>query len=410
VNLLKNNPALPHEVNLSNSIQALEYEFSKALHSLSATDVPKIAFLEGHGELDSLQTYSIMNELKNHFQVDRGQINGNVELLKDYEALIIAQPMQAFSEADKFAIDQYVMQGGKVLWFIDPVLTMADSLANGMTISLVNELNIEDLLFKYGFRVDYTVVSDLQCNYIPVQISVGAAGEDTEMRPWVYSPLFSASPEHPVTRGLNYVLGQFVSSFDTLAGAEGLSRSILLSSSSRSMKRNVPLRIMMEELSRDPDPAMFTEVGLPVAGLAEGVFESFYKNYSIPKGVKGSSGKIIQESKPTSMLLVTDGDMIRNDVQVQQGRYVAGVLGHDAYTQQTFGNLEFILNVVNYMTDETGLMQLRSREFKLRLLNKAITSDKKAVRKWKMTNAVLPIVIVLLFSVVFYFVRKRKFA
>ncbi|MCA1746805.1 MAG: Gldg family protein, partial [Bacteroidales bacterium] len=361
VNLLKNNPSLPHEVNLSNSIQSLEYEFSKALHSLSKKDVPRIAFIEGHGELDSLQTFSIMNELKNFFQVDRGVINGNLEALLDYEAIIIAQPMRPFGEADKFAIDQYLMRGGKVLWFIDPVVTLPDSLSSGMTISLANQMNVEDLLFKYGIRIDYNVVTDLQCNYVPVNISVDAASEDTEMRPWVYSPLLSAPSSHPITRGLNYIHGQFISAFDTIpVNAGALDRTVLLSTSARTQSRRVPLRITMDEVSRDPDPASFTESHLPVAVLSEGVFSSFFRNYSVPKGVYPPDVEIIRESEPTSMLVVTDGDMIRNEVQVQGGRYMAEKLGYDKYTYQTFGNLEFILNAVNYMTDETGLMELRS--------------------------------------------------
>jgi ABC-2 type transport system permease protein len=411
VNLLKNNPSLPHEVNLTNSIQSLEYEFSKALHSLSKTDVPKIAFIEGHGELDSLQTYSIMNELKNFFQVDRGVISGNMEALLNYEAIIIAQPMRPFSAADKFAIDQYVMRGGKVLWFIDPVVTLPDSLSNGMTISLVNDMNIEDLLFKYGFRINYNIVTDLQCNYIPVNISVQGTAEDTEMRPWVYNPLLTAPTTHPVTRGLNYVHGQFVSSFDTIGvSTEEMQRTVLLSTSERSRERPVPLRITMNELSRDPDPRLFTDAHLPVAVLAEGVFPSFFKNYSVPSGVTPPDVEILDESMRTSMLVVTDGDIIRNEVRVEGGRYAASVLGYDQYTRQTFGNLEFILNAVNYMTDETGLMELRAREFRLRLLNKAILTDKGEVLKWKLVNSLLPILIIIVFGILFNIYRRRKFS
>jgi ABC-2 type transport system permease protein len=410
VNLLKNNPSLPHEVNLSNSIQSLEYEFSKALHSLSKKDVPRIAFIEGHGELDSLQTFSIMNELKNFFQVDRGVINGNLEALLDYEAIIIAQPMRPFGEADKFAIDQYLMRGGKVLWFIDPVVTLPDSLSSGMTISLANQMNIEDLLFKYGIRIDYNVVTDLQCNYVPVNISVDAASEDTEMRPWVYSPLLSAPSTHPVTRGLNYIHGQFISTFDTIPVNEGaLTRTVLLSTSARTQSRRVPLRITMDEVSRDPDPAKFTASHLPVAVLSEGVFPSFFRNYSVPKGVYPPDTEIIKESEHTSILVVTDGDMIRNEVQVEGNRYMAEKLGYDKYTYQTFGNLEFILNAVNYMTDETGLMELRSREFKLRLLDRSVTKDKKAVTKWKVINSLVPVVIIILFGILFHACRKRKY-
>lgn len=410
VNLLKNNPSLPHEVNLTNSVQTLEYEFSKALHSLTRTDVPKIAFIEGHGELDSLQTFSIMNELKNFFQVDRGVINGNLEALLNYEAIVIAQPMRPFTEADKFAIDQYVMRGGKVLWFIDPVVTVPDSLSNGMTISLVNDINIEDLLFKYGFRIKYNIVTDLQCNFIPVNISVQGASEDTEMRPWVYNPLLTAPDTHPITRGLNYVHGQFVSSLDTIGvPTNEMRRSVLLSSSGRSRERQVPLRITMNEVSRDPDPRMFTDAGLPVAVLAEGVFPSFFTNYSVPTGVFPPDAEIRPESQPTSMLVVTDGDIIRNEVRVDRGRYAALVLGYDQYTRQTFGNLEFILNAVNYMTDETGLMELRSREFRLRLLNKTILTDKRQVLKWKLVNSLLPVLIIIAFGIVFNLYRRRRF-
>lgn len=411
VNLLKNNPTLPHEVNLSNSMESMEYEFSKALHSITVDDVPKVAFIEGHGELDSLQTFSIMNELKNFFQVDRGMINGNMEALLAYEVIIVAQPMRPFSEADKFAIDQYLMRGGKVMWFLDPAVTLPDSLSNGMTISLVNQTGIEELLFRYGVRIDYNIVSDLQCNYVPVNISVDASSEDTEMRPWVYNPLFSAPSTHPVTRGLNYIHGQFASTFDTIGvDSDQMKRTVLLTTSDRTLSRRVPLRITMDEVSRDPDPRLFTERHLPVAMLSEGVFPSFYRNYSVPQGVYPPHAEILRESEPTSMLVVTDGDIIRNDYSIQGGRVMAGKLGYDQYTYQTFGNLEFILNAVNYMTDETGLMELRSREFKLRLLNRSVTKDRKAAVKWKVLNSVLPVVIIVLFGVLFNFFRKRRYS
>lgn len=411
VNLLKNNPALPHEVNITNSMESIEYEFAKALYSLTSEKIPKIAFIEGHGELDSLQTYSIMNELRNFFQVDRGFINGNVDAILNYKALIIAQPMRPFSEADKFAIDQYIMRGGKVLWFLDPVVTLPDSLENGMTISLANELNIEDLLFKYGFRIDYNLVSDLQCNYIPVNISMDPQVQNTEMRPWVYNPLLSAPPTHPVTKGLNYISAQFASTFDTLGGfGNELQRTILLSTSEKTLKRNVPLRITMDEVARDPDPALYSESHLPVVALAEGVFNSFYANYSVPQGVKPSTIRVIKKSEPTSMLLATDGDIIRNEVRVQNGKYIADVLGRDKYTMQTFGNLEFILNAINYMTDDYGLMELRAREFKLRLLNKAVRTDKSAMLRWKLLNTAIPVLIIILFGILFNIYRRRKYS
>jgi len=411
VNLLKNNPTLSHELNLNNSIQTLEYEFSRAIHSLTMEEVPRIAFVEGHGELDSMQTHSLMDELKNFFQVDRGFINGNVEALLNYQALIIARPVTPLSEADKFAIDQYIMQGGRVLFFLDPVHPFADSLSAGTTVALANQVGLEDLLFKYGVRINYNLVADLQCNYVPVNTApVGEQARFT-MMPWVYHPLLAGPATHPVTRGLNYVKSQFASSLDTLSGSSGqVNKTVLLATSQASRKRDVPLYINMEEVTVQPDPALYQSAHLPVGVLLEGSFESFYKNYPVPDGVVPSNWKVIAQGQPASVFVLADGDIVANEVQFEQGAFRAQPLGYDRYTQQTFGNREFIMNVVNYMTDNTGLMELRSREFKLRLLNNEIISQKSQLLKWKLINILLPLLTVLTAGLVIQLLRRRKYA
>ena len=411
VNLLKNNPTLSHELNLNNSIQTLEYEFSRAIHSLTMEEVPRIAFVEGHGELDSMQTHSLMDELKNFFQVDRGFINGNVEALLNYQALIVARPVSPVSEADKFAIDQYIMQGGRVLFFLDPVHPFADSLSAGTTVALANQVGLEDLLFKYGVRINYNLVADLQCNYVPV--NTAPAGEQARftMMPWVYHPLLAGPATHPVTRGLNYVRSQFASSLDTLSGSSGqVNKTVLLATSQASRKRDVPLYINMEEVTVQPDPALYQSAHLPVGVLLEGSFESFYKNYPVPDGVVPSNWKVISQGQPASVFVLADGDIVANEVQFEQGAFRAQPLGYDRYTQQTFGNREFIMNVVNYMTDNTGLMELRSREFKLRLLNNEIISQKPQLLKWKLINILLPLLTVLTAGLVIQLLRRRKYA
>jgi len=410
VNLLKNNPTLSHELNLNNSIQTLEYEFARAIHSLTMEEVPRIAFIEGHGELDSLQTHSLMDELKNFFQVDRGYISGNVEALLNYQALIIARPQNPFNEADKFAIDQYIMQGGKVLFFLDPVHPFADSLSAGTTVALANQVGLEDLLFKYGVRINYNLVADLQCNYVPVNTApVGEQARFT-MMPWVYHPLLAGPVTHPVTRGLNYVMSQFASSLDTLSGSTTqVSKTVLLATSQASRKRDVPLYISMEEISVQPDPALYQSAHLPIGVLLEGEFESFYKNYPVPEGIVPSNWEMIPQGQATSLFVLTDGDIAANEVIFEQGAFRAQPLGYDRYTQQTFGNREFIMNVVNYMTDKTGLMELRSREFKLRLLNKELISQKPQLRKWKLINTLLPLLFVLTAGLVIQFVRRRRY-
>ena len=410
VNLLKNNPTLSHEMNLNNSIQTLEYEFSKAIHSLTLDEVPRIAFIEGHGELDSLQTHSLMDELKNFFQVDRGHINGNVEALLNYQALIIARPERMFNEADKFALDQYIMHGGKVLFLLDPVHPFADSLSGGTTVALANPVGLEDLLFKYGIRINYNLVSDMQCNLVPINTApVGEQARFT-MMPWVYHPLLAGPPNHPVTHGLNYVKSEFASSLDTVGEIlPEITRTVLLSTSTASRKRDVPLYISMEEVTVQPDPALYTASNLPVAVLLEGSFESFYKNYPIPEGVYPAGYKAISNSEVTSLFVLADGDIPANEVQFEQGAFRAQPLGYDKYTRQTFGNREFMMNVINFMTDDTGIMELRSREFKLRLLNKEVLNQKSQVLKWKLLNTLLPLLLVLLSGGIFQWIRKRKF-
>jgi ABC-2 type transport system permease protein len=409
VNLLKNNPSLSHELNLNNSIQTLEYEFARAIQNLTLEKVPRIAFIEGHGELDSMQTHSLMDELKNFFQVDRGYIHGNVEVLLNYQALIVARPVKTFSEADKFAIDQYIMQGGRVLFFLDPVNPFADSLSGGTTVALANAVGLEDMLFKYGVRINYNLVSDLQCNYVPVNTAPSGEQAKFTMMPWVYHPLLAGPVTHPVTRGLNYVLGQFASSLDTVPSGGEVSKTVLLATSPASRTRDVPLYISMEEVTVQPDPAGYQAAHLPVGVLLEGRFESFYKNYPVPEGVTPANWKPIRMGEPTSLFVLSDGDIAANEVQFEQGAFRAQPLGYDRYTRQTFGNREFIMNVVNYMTDETGIIELRSREFKLRLLNRELISQKLQLLKWKLVNTLLPLLLVLVAGLAIQVVRKRRY-
>ncbi len=411
VNLLKNNPSLSHEVNLNNSIQTLEYEFARAIYSLTLKEVPRIAFVEGHGELDSLQTHSLMEELKNFFQIDRGYIRGNPEALLPYEAIIIARPTRMFSEADKFAIDQYIMHGGKVLFFLDPVDPFADSLSVGTTVALANQVGLEDMLFKYGVRINFNLVADMQCNLVPVNTAPAGEQASFTMMPWVYHPLLSGPPSHPVTRGLNYVKSEFASSLDTVgSGPIDVKRTVLLATSTASRKRDVPLYISMEEIMVQPDPALYTESHLPVALLLEGRFESFYKNYPVPGGVTGSVQNRLDTSSLTSIFVVTDGDIAANEVRFEGGAFRAQPLGYDRYTRQTFGNREFIMNVVNFMTDKAGIMELRSREFRLRLLNRERIGQKSEVLKWKLINTLLPLILLLISGLAYQWIRKRKYA
>lgn len=411
VNLLKNNPALPYRENIANSVQSLEYEFIRAIKSISNTNIEKVAFIEGHGELDFWETYDISSELSLFFQVDRGVIGGNLENLMDYKALFIARPLTKFNEADKFVLDQYLMNGGKLLFFLDPVAANEDSLINGRTYTSFRDLNIYDLLFKYGVRISYNLVKDLQCNYKKIMTSVNNQEPRATVLPWWYSPLISAPSDNIITKGLNYIKTDYASAIDTTpVNIPGLKRTVLLASSDTCALIENPAFISMEEVTRPPDRSVFVNSSLPIAILSEGEFTSFYRNYNVPAGVSDFSMAILDRSKPTSLFVSGDADLIRNDVQMQNNQAIPQVLGYDRDTRQTFGNKEFIMNVVNYMTDDKALIGLRAREYKIRLLDVLKLRNKNEKLKWIFINTLLPVLLISLMAWFYGFRRKIKYS
>ena len=408
VNLLKNNPGLSAEENINNSIQSIEYELINKIRSLTSRSTEKVAFVEGHGELDERQVGDITRELSNYFQVDRGKINGQPGILDAYKAVIIAKPTKKFDEKDKFVIDQYIMKGGIILWFIDAVNADLDSLRSGSTVALINELNIDDLLFRYGVRINPDLIQDLQCDFIPVNTALAGNPASFTPFPWLYYPLLNSSGTNPVTRNLNLVEARFANSIDTIEARKKIRKTVLLKSSVYSRIVEVPVLINLEDVKKEPDKKEFRSNGFPVAVLLEGQFNSAFRNRMLnnyfPEGVPD----IIDSVKNSKMLVVADGDMIRNDIHVTPPGTMISPLGYDKFTQQTFGNKDFIINAVNYLTDQSGLIQLRSREIKLRLLNRAKIKEQKL--KLQLINVALPVVLVILLGIGFNAYRKNKYS
>lgn len=407
VNLLKNNPGLDAEENIHNSIQSIEYELINKIRSLTTKVTEKIAFIEGHGELDEFQTGDITRELANYFQVDRGRINGRPGILDEYKAIIVAKPIKPFSEADKFVIDQYIMNGGKVLWFIDEVSVSMDSLVNGSTLAYINNLNIEDLLFRYGVRINPDLIRDIQCNIIPVNRALAGNPANFIPAPWLYYPLISAPSTHAITKSLNLIKTEYVSSIDTIGARKRLKKNVLLKSSPYSMTVNVPRMISLEEIKENPDRNQFGSANIPVAVLIEGIFESAFQNRNI-QGYLDDISAFKKSSIPNKILVVSDGDMIKNDIRLTPKGTMIMPLGLDKYTQQYFGNKDFVVNAVNYLTDQEGLIQLRTKEFKMRLLDRNKIREERL--KWQIINAVLPVLIVVICGIIYHYIRRRRFA
>jgi len=407
VNLLKNNPGVNAEVNLNNSIQSLEYEFISMLRNLNSKKIEKVAFIEGHGELDELQTGDITKSLANFYQVDRGTIGGRYGCLDNYKAVIIAKPMQRFNESDKFVIDQYIMNGGKVLWFLDVVRVSLDSLLDGSTFAFYSPLNLDDQLFRYGVRINPDLVKDIQCHVIPINKGLAGGAPQWTLSPWYYFPVISPSDKHPITKSLSMIKLEFASSIDTVGERGKIKKSILLATSPYSKKVQLPELVSLRESDIAPKESEFNQSDVPVGVLIEGSFESVFKNRSIPEGVSGGPVQAKTSGDKTSMLVISDGDIIRNDVISTPDGPAIEPLGYDRYTSQVFGNGDFILNAVNYMTDETGLITLRGRELKLRLLDRQKIRDEKV--KWEIINLVLPMFLIILIGLAIDLYRRKAY-
>jgi ABC-2 type transport system permease protein len=406
---------------LNNSIQALEYNLASAIQKLVQTPKPRIAFIEGQGELSEMETVDIRSALSEFYAVDRVTINQKInslalrmktdsvndKLVNKYKAIIIAKPVRPFDEKDKFLIDQFIMRGGKVLWLIDPVFASMDSLEKySSTMGIPLDVNLEDMLFAYGVRPNSNLVLDIQALPIPVKTGQIGTQPKFEFFPWYFFPVLTPLLHHPLINGLNAIKTEFVSSLDTVEGVP-LKKTILLTTSNYSRVVNAPVLIDLDILKKEPDERMFSMGQQPVAVLLEGNFVSDYQ-FRIPPELAENKDLDFQPKsvKPTKMVVVTDGDIIKNQFDISQGYPLP--LGYDQYTRKTFGNKDFILNVLNYLCDESGLITVRSRELTLRSLD--MTKASKQRFFWQILNTLLPLVLVLGFALVKFHVRKRKYS
>lgn len=408
VNLLKNIPGLSADENINLSIQNFEFALVDGLMKLTTETRPKIAFIQGHGEFDEFQTGDIEKALSEYYDVDRVAIRGNIDALKPFQTVIIAGTDQPMPEDDKIAIDQFVMNGGRVLWFIDPVQVSIDSLSKGAaTLAFVNQHNLDDMLFRYGARLNPMLIQDLQCAVIPVNMALAGQEPKFVPAPWVYYPLLAAPTNHPVTRNLNLIHSQFVSPVDTVGGSSAIKKQYLLYTSMNGKVLQVPLFVSLSQVNQRINEREFRISNIPVAVELSGEFQSVFRNRPLAAYNNGQPFEFKDKSAFTRMIVVADADIIRNDVQRRpNGAYIIP-LGYDRFTNQTFGNKELVMNMVRYLNDDEGLMNLRSRDFKLRLLDrKAILQSRL---KWQLINMLIPSAILIIGGFVWLYVRRRKY-
>ncbi len=403
---LKDQIGAPPEQMLNNSIQGLEYEIINTIRKITVQVPPQIAFIEGHGELKKNYVEDFSNTLREFYPVEYRKINGKLDALDNYQAIIIAKPDSAFDEKDKFIIDQFIMKGGKVLWLIDQLVAEMDSLANAdEIIAYARDLNLDDMLFRYGVRINYDLVQDLLAAPIPVVTGNVGNKPQQKLLPWFYFPLVIPESKHPIVNNINAVRFQFAASMDTIA-APGVKKTILLTSSQYSKTQNAPARVSLELMRKKPDVRQYNSPNKTLAVLLEGKFTSNYTNRIPPLIAENKKIGFKESSVFTKMAILSDGDLIRNDYRAATGQ--AMPLGFDRYTGEYYGNKNFLLNLMDYLCDDSGLIGIRAKELKLRILDKTKLESSKTM--WQAIVTVGPLLILLIFGITKFYLRKRKFA
>ncbi len=401
VMLLKGNRASSSEEVLNQSIEGLEFELANGIYQLTNSTSKRIGLLTGHGELDSLQIASFNNALLDQYEVFKVNLNRK-QILENYDLLIVLKPKNSFSELDKFKMDQYVMRGGKLLLLLDRMDAVMDSASRQDYYAFPYHLNIDDMLFKYGVRINPDLIQDRIAARYPVITGMVGNRPQLMQMDWPFFPLINQYAEHPITRNLDATLLRFASSIDTVK-AMGIKKTPLMMTSSASRKMGSPVKVSVNDL-RNINPDVFQNDKIPVAYLLEGEFTSMYKDRFLPTGA--SSVETKNHSVPTKIIVVADGDVARNDINSRTGQ--PQQLGFDPISSYTFANENLLMNMVAYLLNEDGLINARSKEIKLRPLNKNKISEERGF--WQSVNLITPLVILILFGVARTILRKRKYS
>ncbi|MDR1347500.1 MAG: gliding motility-associated ABC transporter substrate-binding protein GldG [Prevotellaceae bacterium] len=407
VNFFKYNDRLSPEENINLAYQNIEFELISTIKLLSRTDFPNIAFIEGHGELNFYETGDLENELSQFYKINHVTLGGNVGILSEYRAVIVAKPQTAWSEDDKLVIDQYIMNGGNVAWFIDEVNVHEDSLAKGeITYAVQNMHNLDDLLFRYGARINADLIQDLQCTYIPVNIAAAGSQPNFQLEQWLYNPLLFTNSDNIISKGINHVKAQYASTLDFVGSAKSNVRKIpILQTSERVKITKAPSIISLSQINDKITEMDFNQSYKTVAAIFEGNFESGFKNRILNKYNNGMTFDFVAESKPVKMFIASDGDIIRNDVIRRASRTIPLPLGYDKYLNRTFGNKDFVKNIILYLTDDSGLLEIHSHDMSLRLLDKEMVVINR--NRIILINTLVPPVIIIIFGIIFTVVRKK---
>ncbi|WP_162426557.1 gliding motility-associated ABC transporter substrate-binding protein GldG [Pontibacter pudoricolor] len=401
VNFLKGNLAATPDERLNQSVEGVEYELATAVRKVAFQGNKVIGYITGQGELPQQQATDLLGSLQEYYRVALGDLD-QIPTLKGLDLIIVAKPTTAFSEADKFKIDQFIMNGGKAVFFVDALNADLDSLGRGGTFALPYNLNLEDMFFKYGVRFNPTLIMDLNSGFIPLVTGFTGGKPQTEMINWRFYPLLNTFSKHPVTRNLDAVYSKFIGTIDTVKAA-GIRKTPLIYTSQYSRIMQAPVPLTLEEARMEVNPEQYQAGEQPVGYLLEGAFTSLFRNRRAPEGITNTTIK--EQGVPTKIAVFSDGDLIRNDVNPRTGQ--AYELGFDRFNNIKFANKELAMNTIHYLLDADGLINVRSKEIKLRPLDRVRVQEEKTY--WQALNLVAPIALLALFGVARYYMRKRRY-
>lgn len=408
VNLLQKTggAATDYEENITSSVQNLEYVFTLAIKRLITKKNPRIGFTEGHGEPSNLFLYDAIMSLREMYEVGRLDLNlVTKEGLDSLKVLVVAKPQTALSEAEKYKINYFVMKGGRVVWAIDQVKAELDSLQRRSQVMAVNrQLNLDDMLFEYGARVNYNLITDVNCAMIP--FATGAPGQQAQIdvAPWLYYPIFLPDTGISVVKNIDGIRSQFASTVDII-DVPNVEKRVILQTSPYNKVFEMPKLLSLQTLAIAPKQEEYTSTPKVAGVLLEGSFKSVFLNRPVPVGIN-ERYDVPATSQPTKMIVIGDGDVFSN--QVSQSDQAPFPLGFDRYTQQNFGNKSLLLNIADYFTDDDNLIALRNKEIKVRLMDKARLRSEKG--KWQTINAVVPLLLLICFAIFQHYYRKHKYA
>lgn len=403
VNLLKGNQAAgTADEKINGSIEGVEYELANAIYKMTNTDRKRIGLITGHGELDSLEIASLNNALLELYSVVKVDLNKK-KFLEGYDALIIAKPTRSYSETDKYKLDQYIMNGGKVLFLVDKLEVSMDSVSQEGYFAFPYTISLDDQLFKYGIRLNLDLVQDGQAGKYPVITGEVDGKAQYKLMDWPYFPLINRYADHPITRNLDAVVTRFISTVDTVKAA-GIKKTPLLFTSQYSRRLTAPVPVNINEIRKNLRKEDFSLSYLPVGYLLEGKFTSLYKNRFLPPGMDQST--FIEQGMTTKLIVIADGDLARNEVKPRTGQ--PQQLGFDPFSQYTFANQELLMNAINYLANGNGLITARNKEVKIRPLDKEKVRTERT--QWQAINLVLPLALLLIYGIGRSFLRKRKYA